>query len=497
MAFKQIVKTHVQPSIKLIKLDDFDNSAKAKTPSITTKQESAPDFSQTAGTLSPFIKIGGQTINFIDYLVIDESGFIPTISLTFIDTVGEFSGSYFPKRDLLISVFINNSNPKLKPVRSDYLITSIKSIPLSNRGPNITLSQDTTYIVKGELFVPRLYNNISKSYPNMTSVNAIKKVCSELGLGYAQNEFTPTDTMTWININTSPSNFIREIVNHTYQDDDSFFSGFISKEMIMTMINVNEQMKNTEADLTFSNSSDPLSGSLTQNNKNSTLKDALSESTFLNHLTTFKSSANKANYIYEANLISDQGGILKTEGYKKKIYYYDHFESKKSKFKDFYTTPLNTPGLSVSSMLIPDDEGLDEIGHKKWMNINYGNTHEHWNAARVFNAHNLKELDKINLRVLLKGINFQVIRGSVIPVIMTQSMAEKIKKEMSPDGSYNVNPTNESLDAEVADTQLSGWYYVKEAKYTFDPTDPHQFITELILARREWSPSKIKFNANA
>ncbi len=497
MAFSQILKTHIQPSIKLIKLDDFDNSADAKTPSITTKSGSAPDFSQTAGTLKPVIKIAGQAVNLIEYFVIDESGFIPTINLTFIDTVGEFSGNYFPKRDLLVSVFINNSSPKLKPVRSDYLITSIKSIPLSNRGSNTTLSKGTTYIVKGELFVPRLYNNVSKSYPNMTSVNAIKKVCSELGLGYAQNEFVPADKMTWININTSPSNFIREIVNHTYQDDESFFSGFITKEMIMTMVNVNEQMKNIEASLTFSSGSDPLASSLTQDNKTSTLKDALSESTFLNHLTTFKNSANKANYIYEANLISEQGGILKTEGYKKKIYYYDHFESKKSKFKDFYTAPLNTPGLSDAVMLIPDDEGLDEIGNKKWMNINYGNTHEHWNAARVFNAHNLKELEKIKLRVLLKGINFQVIRGSVIPVMMTQSMAEKIKKDTSPDGSSDVNSTSESMDKEVADTQLSGWYYVKEAKYTFDPTDPHQFITELILARREWAPSKIKFNANA
>ena len=41
----------------------------------------------------------------------------------------------------------------------------------------------------------------------------------------------------------------------------------------------------------------------------------------------------------EANLISDQGAVLKKEGYKKKIYYYDHFdenEDQKKKFKEFH-----------------------------------------------------------------------------------------------------------------------------------------------------------------
>jgi hypothetical protein len=45
MAFKQIIKTYSQPSIKLITLDDFDNSAESTTPSITRKSKSRQDFS--------------------------------------------------------------------------------------------------------------------------------------------------------------------------------------------------------------------------------------------------------------------------------------------------------------------------------------------------------------------------------------------------------------------------------------------------------------------
>lgn len=497
MSFSQILKTHIQPSIKLIELEDFDNSVDGEAPQFSKKRKSLPDFSQTAGKLTPFIKIDGRVISNIERLVIDESGFIPLLELMFIDSSGEFAGNYFPKRNLIVSIFINSANPKLKPIRSDYLITHIKSISPRNRGSRITINSEITYIIKAELFVPRLYNSVSKSYPNMTSVDTLKKVCGELGLGFALNSFTPADSMTWININTSPSNFIKEVLNYSYQDDDQFIDGFINKEMILTMVNVNEQLKILETSLIFSNASDSMTVSLNQEQKNSALGPAIDELAVVNFLTNQKSNSGKANYIYEANLISDQGSILKYEGYKKKIYYYDHLESGNKKDKSFFVAPTNTAGSEESSMLIPSDEGLDEIGNKKWMNINYGNTHEHWNAARVFNSHNKKELEKLKLKILLKGINFQAIRGMTIPVLMMQTMAEKVAKETSLDESTKVNKDNEARDTETIDTQLSGWYYIKEAKYIFDPQDPHQFLTELVLARREWSPNKIKFTANA
>lgn len=498
MAFKQIIKTQVQPSIKLITLDDFDNSEDSTTPAITRKNKNAQDFSQKAGTNTPFIKIAGQVIGEIEYFAIDESSFMPSISLIFKDVDGEFSGTYFPKRNLIASVFINSGNDKLKPVRSDYLITSIKTISPKNRGGNIMISKGITYIIKADLFVPRLYNNVSKSYPSMTSADAIKKICSDLGLGYAQNEFTTVDTMTWVNFNTSPLNFLKEISNYAYQDDNSFFASFISKEMIFTMVNVNEQLIQSEVDETFSASANPMALGISQTQKNDPLNSGLAESLVVNFLTTLRSDVNKPNYIYEANLISDQGQILKKDGYKKKIYYYDHFESvEDKKFKQFFIAPTNTEGMADSTMLIPDDEGMDEIGNKKWMNINYGNTHEHWNAARLFNSHNLKELEKIKLRVLLKGVNFQVIRGMSIPLLITISMGEKIRKDTDPTGKEDVNPSNKNVQDEDLDPQLTGWYYVKEAKYTFDPTDSHIFYTELILSRREWIPNKITFTANA
>jgi hypothetical protein len=303
--------------------------------------------------------------------------------------------------------------------------------------------------------------------------------------------------MTWININTSPLNFMKEVTDYAYQNDKTFFTGFINKELIFNFIDVNEQLKDIESDMTFPTIADPLVPNLSQKQKDSPSLNQQNNETIVNFLTNRSKSLGKPNHIIEANLISNQGEILKSDGYLKKIFYYDHFESvEDKKLKSFYTAPLNTEGSDQLTMLTPDDEGLSEIGNKKWMNINYGNTHEHWNAARVFNTHNLKELEKIQLRVVTRGINFQVIRGSSIPVLMTVTLADALRKQADPSVD-RIPEEKEKLEDEVLDNQLSGRYYVKGAKYHYDPMVYPPFSTELFLARREWAPSKITFTANA
>ncbi|CAB4159530.1 hypothetical protein UFOVP699_266 [uncultured Caudovirales phage] len=493
MAFEQVLKTLIQPKLKMAELFLLDDSAASDDPAIVKQALRKPSIEQRAGTKEPLVKIGAQVITNIESLIIDETGFITTLTMIFTDISGEFGGSVYPKRDLVGNIYIKSANDSLKPVRFDFLITSIKSTAPRNTGKEARLSTNITYIVKGEIFIPRLYNNISKSYPSSTSFQTLQQVSEELGLGFVCNDYTPADSMTWINFNMSPFNFIKHVTDHTYQDDNSFFTSFISKEGMLCLIDVNRQLQKIGTDLTFDSLPDNLMLDISQTSKDNGVKAAIQEDTVPNVLTNFSVFKNRSNYIYEANLISDHGSILKSSGYKKKIYYYDHVEAdENNKDKDFFVAPTNTSGVSEKVILQPENEGLDEIGSKKWMGINYGNTHEHWQAARIYNSHNLKEIEKIQLRISLKGINFQVIRGMAIPLIITSRLGDQIRKEFDLLVDGAPNPQNQDILAEVPDTQLTGNYYVKGARYTYDPTDPHIFITELFLSRREWQPSKNK-----
>jgi len=492
MSFGQVIKGTILPRVPLKTLWELDTSLESENSDLSYQaNKTMPDSSQVIGATAPFVRLGGQIVNGIETLTIDETGFIPRVSLTFVDSPGEFAGDYFPKTDLIMSVYIKSNNENFKPIRCDFIITSISSMP--NRSKITTsVGVGTTYTVKGELFIPNIYDNVSRSYPGLNSKDALKKVCDELRLGFAENESSPSDKMTWINSNTSPLQFMQHIVEHSYQDDDSFFMAFIDKYYYLNYIEVNRQLLAEDFGSTFKSYSNPLIPGVSQAIKNEPEVDAIEGEAMLNYLTTELSAKDKFNYIRKMNLVSNHGEIIKKQGDKKNIYYYDHLrraDSPKEKFIDFFMTPLKSIDRKQTNFLIPEEESLAENRIKKWMNIDYGNAHPEWNAARLANAHNLKELDKLKLNVTLDNIHFQNARGFTVPVYVSINQSERMMKSNDIDA---VN-SNSALDLqrEAPDAQLTGNYYVMGAKYHFDVLNQSKFSTELLLARREWVPSKI------
>ncbi len=499
MSFGQIVKGTILPKVPLKQLTEEDSSSKNESGSkdvLRKAPSNLPDTSQSTGSSRPFIKVGGQILKAIQMMTIDETGFIPTISVTFTDNFGEFGGDYFPKTDLILNVYIKAGSEKFKPIRSDFLITSITSMPVSANDPNRGVSIGTTYTIKGELYVPRIYDNVSKSYRNLNSKDALKKVCDELGLGFAENESTPNDKMTWLNTNMSTLNFIQSVVSHAYQSDDSFFTAFIDKYYYLNYIEVNRQLLAEEMNETFMSYAKTIMGDINQTVKDSPTKAGLENITVLNYLTTEFTQKAASNFVSSLSLLSNQGTIIKNHGYKKNIFYYDHLkrsdrvgDSPNGKFTDFYVTPLKSTDRSPEDYLIPNETDLAENKIKKWMNIDYGNAHPEWNAARLINSHNLKELDKVKMKVTLNNIHFQNARGFTVPLYVTIRKAEELLKSAESSGEANQNTRN--LNDDVPDRQLSGYYYISGAKYHYDEFAKNGFYTELFLSRREWKPSKI------
>jgi hypothetical protein len=487
MSFGQVIKGTILPRVQLKELWDQDTALDtgSKNPTYIAKKN-MPDSAQETGAITPFVRLAGKIVNGIETMTIDETGFIPRVSLTFVDGAGEFAGDNFPKTDIIMSVYLKANNENFKPVRCDFIITGVTSMPTAK-----SVGIGTTYTVKGELFIPRAYTNISKSYAKLNSKDALKRVCDELGLGFAENESSPSDKMTWINSNMSSLQFIQHVVEHAYQDDDSFFMAFIDKYYYLNYIEVNRQLLAEDFDATFQSYVDPLIPGVSQSLKDDPQAANVQGVAVPNYLTTEVRAKNKFNYIEKLNLVSNHGEIIKTQGYKKNIYYYDHLrraDEPSEKFVDFFMTPLKSIDRRQDNFLIPDEESLAESKIKKWMNIDYGNAHPEWNAARLTNSHNLKELDKLKLKVTLNNIHFQTARGFTIPVYVSINQAEQTLK--SKETALDTNSVTD-LQREGPDAQLTGYYYVMGAKYHFDRLNPSAFTTELFLARREWAPSKI------
>jgi len=485
---KDLIKVITDPKVPLKELWTADDSELNAENASLVSSSTVRSAESMIGSDEPYIKINTIPISGLEEMILDETGSIPRIKVIFTDESGGLSGPNYPKNDPILSLYIKTQNPNLKPIRCDFLITSIKT------NQDAVLDRDnidrgSTFIMSGELFIPKIYDNVSKSYASLNSKDALKAIADEVGLGFADNEANLNDKMTWLNTNTSSLNFINHVTKHSYMDEDSFFTSFIDKYYHLTFVNVAEQLNPThEIQYTYNNTVDGSAFEATQNLKD--LKnDEQDEVLKLIGLTNLDGQRGQTDFIINYSLMGDTGRILKNKGFKKKIYYYDH-SLDSDKMVSFFVNPVEIKGYKNDNKgLVPEDETLKESIVKKWMNIDYGNAHDQYNAAVLINDHNNSELNKVKLKVETAGINFQISRGSGIPIMIYTTGPQNMKKnfrrkDKNKDGFADTEIDNESV---IPDDILTGRYYVSGIKYIYDKyNESFPYITQFQLARVNW-----------
>jgi len=448
-------------------------------------------YAQQLGKKSPLIKIGNSIIAPENVISMDVSmnSIVPTIHVAVIDTMGTLTSRTYPRTSLLITAFVAQSHPKLKSFSQSFLITNVHSIPLG--------SGETRYDFFGELYVPNLNGNFIKSYNGLTSAQALKKIAEELGLGFATNEDTTNDKMTWINPNLNYKSFIKQITDHSYKNEKSFFECFIDRYYVLNFINVEKQFKQFSDDKEISDgypaiSTDSIDTSRAASGNIVQVPDATIKLILTNSSTGDKSSELK---ILEYSMIGENGDILKTKGFRKRIFVYKHGEA--DPVKNWFVEPLSEPSANgVSVYQSPDLKDYIDNDVVKWMGTDYSNSHLNYKFAKLLNNHNMAEADKNSLLVKLPGFNHNILKGSRIKVNIfsnrvQQLSHDKIQNDLAEpvDSQKSDNPMESRASAEILDTYLSDTYYVKSIEYHYNILDPeYKFKTTMILSRKNWVP---------
>ena len=487
MAFKHVLKSSLQPTIPLKEMAVW-NDAQGSGPSVGKdgnaksiaykSPSSGRDNARKKGSGAPYVQINSFVLSEsdIETLIIDETGFAPSITLIYEDSQGFFSPVQFPNKNPIMSIYVKSTHERMKPIRNDYIITSIRG--------------DKTKIIKGEMFIPGIYTNISKSFNQVTSRNALFKVCQDLGLGFQENQNSPNDAMNWINPNWNYKSFIKHVISHSYQDDQSFFDAFIDKYYHLNYIDANVQLEQDgefdstiftgDIDLDISNEISP------DINKKI---EAVPMGLIQNPIARQGTQIIKNRY-----LITENGDILTSEGFKKRIYYYDPLVGDGDPMDnaiDFYVQPIvSTKPIGKEKDLTPENEFLKETEVKKWVGVQYKNMHQNYIAARAINSHNMKELNKIKLKVETTGINFNAARGMRVPVgIYENSVDSHWSRSYEPNDDNTKDKTPEVGEI-VYNEYLSGIYYVLGNRYIYERN--MGFKTELTLTKRDWIPNPVK-----
>ena len=164
-------------------------------PNVTTGMNNM-DMSTAVGNFVPYIEIGNYRVmpETLTSFSINQTGFLPEVTLSFIDKSGAYRGQYHPNDLPLKKIYIKSQSPVLKPYRADFLITSSVGVSLDRRAK--TGVSQVEYTLTGELYVEGLYETSVESCSNMTSLQALTEIASRLKLGFATNETSTNDKMT-------------------------------------------------------------------------------------------------------------------------------------------------------------------------------------------------------------------------------------------------------------------------------------------------------------
>lgn len=465
------IKELIKPSIELYKLEaNFERSSNVGTPHGYN--------TAVLGQLYPYIVMNGLTLSMqqILYMEIDCMGFLPKMRLNMriYEAKPNYLLNHFPRAGDIISVFIRSPNDDIRPIRNDYQVVTVDYLG----GEGISDGGESFISITARLFIPFIYNQKTFAIEG-TSYDVMMKLAKELELGFASNIDATDDSMRWMYIGNYEQ-FIQNIANHSWKDDNSFFTAFIDFTYHLNFININQQITND-----LDGQAGPVS--------NIDIRNPSENTTFAKTLDLFKLTNNFDsmpfnNFVAKYNLINNSSILSYKEGVIKDYTFYDYTIMQDTHGR---LDALRTDDMPDRLRSISDNLGTLAQTNLEWLGIQYslpnGNVHRHYNYSVLHNNFNNTEMDKMILQAYLRTPNFFVHKGQRL-FMEIFSYADKYDYLSSPE-------TRVTMDGGVIgaiNTFLTDFYYVKGHKIIYDPSHQMAFSQEIYLTKRDWALSNLR-----
>lgn len=487
---KKTILQYRNPDINLDELFIIDISyLQDKNSQSNNKKESKQK--KQLGLVEPFIKINNKHIKGISYFKLDLTSFIPTVIFKF-DTISEkFISTSYPKDGDIASIFIRPVGKLFKPIRIDVIITKV--ISTFSRGVDYFNQVEAprgkfhTYTIFGELRIPKLYKHISKAYKGNSS-DVLIKIAEELSLGYASNEKSTNDYMTWISPNIDYKTFIKQVVNSAWLNEEDYFDCWIDQYYNINFINLRKQFDNTYSGL------ETMKIPFIYDERNNILPDTeVKEIEFPLLLTNRRSLKQSPLFITSFLLEHNAGNINNDLGYYQEIQFYDD-QIIKDKPQDKYIKYLIE---SVTNKNLKDRDILhkgrineyiykEEIKKTYVGTIYFENVHSNFHQAQIQNILNRNDSNKLIFKVKNRMWTPFIYRGQSLPVLMvlentwTTGEDQRFSPEEGAAYTYAL-----PADKETPNLFLSGTYVVMGIIIEYTPSEG--FYQTLLLSKKEWT----------
>jgi hypothetical protein len=496
---KTVIRSLISPTITLddLVLDDLYEGTAGEELGPQAGKKTGRQIHKDIGVQYPFININNYvfTREEIVKFELDATGFLPTVQLEVqLTNTNVFKSQAFPKDGDILSLFIRAKNDAFKPIRNDYIINRVDGGPGGKEGGGSTIT------FWAELFIPRMRDEIIKLYEGST-YEVTQQVCKDLGLGFATNETSTDDSQSWICAGDDLYNFMKHVINHAWKDEKSFYRGYVDVYYHFNFINVNNQVEGDGK----------VTAALidTSQFKNFASDDDVEENSQVKSpklLSDMDNYSGTNAFIRQYEVQNFSSDISKRWGYKSYAQFYDQ---KSQEYWEIFVDPIISEGAAESKIVLKgrpypkkadgttgsEDYWQTQI-KKFWLGIQYKDVHDKYLYAKLWNARNNEELEKMYIEAICERWNPNIYCGEKIPVLLiTQGDLLQRRKDSTP-GAESQVAGDEALP--VMNQLYSGFYMVSGLKIMYNmsaastdhknpPTEPASSLTETFrLARREW-----------
>lgn len=489
MALNNHILTLVEPSIQLDKIK-FEPYGENQGQNNTSKGY--------GGDGEPFVFINGYTFEpeDIQSFELRVDGYIPRLSVTIIDSMGQFGIDTFPRDGDVISIRIASKNQELyKDIRIDFDIDRVDTPSLSSIQFGVGGGK---YSFSATMKIPTIFADVCKSYESATSKEHLIQIANELGLGLATNIDITDDKMNMIIAYDTIMDSIIKRIEHSYISDDSFQTFSIDPYYYINYVDMNALFE----------SEDDFEEVLVE--FDTELQDTVQESneeekkSVANILTSHERAEGTSQHILSYSLHNKAGKAVRANGYKRVLQYFEN--DSEEGLVNFDVEALTSSNLKDIEEPLKGRRDEDRYKHEvkyKYMgrldvDLETSNMHLNYNYARIHNKQNMDELQKLVLEVELGGFNPSLHRYQKIPVaifnqVQTQVQADKQLKNKKSEQNFDTNPQEENkeegVDVATLDEFLSGFYIIGAIKYKYSKR-LGRITQSLTLLRREW-PSRL------
>lgn len=381
----------------------------------------------------------------VSHFVLSNSELLPSVRFTFFDELNILKNTGFPLDDTTFKVLIN-SRSKLRSIYMEFKLTKFE-----RKAENI-------YTITGVTNINDMFLRKFVAYQDMSSFDVLKDFASKAKIGFNSNVSGSNDKMNWINPNFSGQDFLKTVINSAYISDHSFIWCYVDLYYNLNYIDVEQALNQDISNL----SGISEVGSSSVQDTPHTSSDPVRKLWLTNDPVMTESNM----FFSEYKLINQSTDISLRNGYLTDISSYDVNDLE---LLQFTIDSLTSDG---NNSIILKGKPQDENFYKEHTistyigKIDKDNMHLNYNYAIEHNYQNIRDIQKIGIRITLPTPNYNLYRYQKIPLILSE----------------DDTPTSTTFN-----TRLNGEWLIIDIKYILSSGKLKQEVT---LIKRELEVDK-------